>query len=105
MRMDFWSALWWGLAVVGGGAALYGLHRLGLWLEQRGWLYYRHRKSGGSAAGCFIALQEFIEPPVRHVRQIKEEKRRPAEEEAGGQGEPSAAKGDGPGTNDGRKPA
>jgi hypothetical protein len=30
-------------------AALYGLHRLGLWAERRGWIYYR-KKHGSDGA-------------------------------------------------------
>lgn len=68
------------LAVVGGlvalAAGLYGLHRLALWLEARGHLYYRNKKPGDSPARCLSALQEALDPPVRHVIQIKDEKRR-----------------------------
>ena len=32
------------IAAVSALVALYGLHRLALWLEARGWLYYIHKK-------------------------------------------------------------
>lgn len=53
-------------------AAIYALDRLGLYLERRGLLYYRHKKSNSSAAGCFVAAQKFIEPGMQHVIDIKE---------------------------------
>src|SRR5437867_1480853 len=86
--MDLWQALFWGAMGLVGLAALYGLHRLCLWLEERGLLYYKHKKPSSSAASCFVALQQFLEPPSQHVLHVKEEKRHPAEEDAGGQGMP-----------------
>jgi hypothetical protein len=53
----------------------YLLHRLALWLEARGQLYYLHRKPEPGARGAFIAMQEIIEPNVKHVFQIKAERR------------------------------
>jgi hypothetical protein len=92
--MDIGRALLWGLVIVGGAAAVHGLHRLCLWLEQRGWLYYKHKKSAGSAAGSLVALQQALEPQTRHVFQIKEEKRHHAEEEAPGEGDPPGTRSD-----------
>jgi hypothetical protein len=80
--MDIWRALLWGLVIVGGVAALYGLHRLCLWLERRGLLYYRHKKPSSSAASCLVALQKAFEPQTQNVLQIKDEKRHHSEEEA-----------------------
>jgi hypothetical protein len=73
--------------LIGLPAALYGLHRLALWLEARGHLYYLHRKPTGSAAGAFVALQRAIEPQARHVEQVNHEYHRVEEDEAGGRGE------------------
>lgn len=85
--MDLWQALFWAALGLAGVAALYGLHRLCLWLEARGLLYYKHKKPSSSAASCFVALQQFLEPPAKHVLHVKEEKRHPVEEAAGGPGE------------------
>jgi len=74
------TGLWWALALGGGLPALYGLHRLCLWLEARGHLYYIHNKTRGSVPGSFVALQELVEPRSSHVVQIKEEKRGESEE-------------------------
>jgi hypothetical protein len=82
-------ALWLTVAV-GGAAGLYGLHRLCLWLEAHGHLYYLHKKpEGSSPTACLTALQELIEPPAKHVFHVREEKRY-AEEEAGDPPDPPA---------------
>ena len=79
----------WGLTVPVGLAALYGLHRLALWLEGRGWLYYKHKRPSSSPASCFMPWQEAMEPTVRHVIQIKQEQRHHGENEAPGQSGPA----------------
>jgi hypothetical protein len=71
------TAWYWLLVVpagLGAAAALYGLHRLALWLEDRGWLYYRRKKPQSSAAALWVGLQQFIEPGVRHVREVRQVK-------------------------------
>jgi hypothetical protein len=53
--------------------ALFVLDRFGLWLERRGWLYYRHKKPGSGGAGN--ALQElnaFFVPSARHSLEIRQ---------------------------------
>lgn len=53
--------------------ALYLLDQLGLWLERKGWLYYRHSKP--TAGTCGAALQELnalLLPSNRHVIEIKQ---------------------------------
>jgi hypothetical protein len=82
--MTLWQAILWGLAILGAAAAIYGLHRLGLRLEERGWIYYWHKKPSGSAAGAFVAMQKAIEPRVQYVLQVEEEKQSHAEGEAPG---------------------
>jgi hypothetical protein len=76
------------LAVFGGLGALYGLHRLALSLEERGYLYYRHKSSKGGAVGGFVAFQRIIEPQVQHVLKIKEEKQADDEGDPSGRGRP-----------------
>jgi hypothetical protein len=86
--MTFSDIVIWGPIIVGGLAALFGLHRLALWLEKRGWLFYKHKKPSSSAASCFVALQQVLEPPIQHVLHVKDEKRHQAEEKAPGQNYP-----------------
>jgi hypothetical protein len=82
--VDGWTVLFWTLAVTGGLGALYGLHLLGLWMEERGYLYYLHKKPKGSAAGCFVALQKALEPNVQHVIQVSRVNHLHGEEGASG---------------------
>jgi hypothetical protein len=89
MLADLGTSALWCLAIPGGLAALYGLHRLGLWMERRGWIYYRHRSPrGGGSGGGFVALQEILEPPARHVFHITEQRRSIFEERVPGDGDP-----------------
>jgi hypothetical protein len=75
--MSAWHWLALVFALTGLLTGLYWLDRLGLWLEARGWLYCRHKKPGSSPAGAWVAMHQLIEPGVRHVREVREE--RPAE--------------------------
>jgi hypothetical protein len=87
--MATWQMIGWSLALAAGLAALYGLHRLALWLEERGHLYYLHKKpSGGGGAGAFVALQRAIEPQSRHVEQVRHVNHSVEEDEASGRGDP-----------------
>ncbi len=74
-----------GLAIVAGGlATLYGVHRLALWLEARGHLFYLNKKPDSSAASSFVALQQFLEPDAKHVHHVREQKRHHSRDEGGG---------------------
>lgn len=47
---------------------LYGLHRLALWMERRGWIFYKHTKASGSTvSSAFQTLQAVWEPGAQHV--------------------------------------
>ena len=86
--MDTWTILFWIGCVLIGAGALFALHRIALYLEERGHLYYLHKKPRGSAAGCFVAFQRAIEPQVQHVIHVTEESRLHGEEGGSGQGDP-----------------
>ena len=52
---------------------LFLLHRLGLWLEARGWLYYRHRNpSGGGAGNALQEFNAFLNPSARQVIEVQQ---------------------------------
>jgi hypothetical protein len=54
-----------GLAVLGG---LYGLHRIAVWAERRGWIYYLTKHgSSGALGNALLEAQAIIEPSTRHV--------------------------------------
>lgn len=57
----------WGLAAA---AALYGLHRLALWMETRGWIYYRKQSGSVSVGTAFLEIQSLLDPGKQHVIEI-----------------------------------
>ncbi len=62
----------WGVVAV---ASLYVIHRLSLWAEARGWIFYRNKHaSSGTAGNAFLELQAMFEPPKRHVLEQRQEK-------------------------------
>ncbi len=59
--------------IIGGIATLVVLHRLALYAEARGWIYYRHKR--GSASGAALTFSQFFDPSVDHAieRTIEEQ--------------------------------
>ena len=82
--MTFGSGWLWLAAIPIGLAALYGLHRLCLKLEEQGYLYYLHKQPDSSAASSFVALQQALDPTAEHVFHVQEERRSRSEDEAAG---------------------
>jgi hypothetical protein len=76
---------------------LYGLHRLGLWLEDRGYIYYWRKKPKGSAVGSFVAFQRMIEPRAEYVIQATHVDHRAGDQGAAGQDSPPEPAEDRPG--------
>jgi hypothetical protein len=61
------------LKVLAAATVLYGLHRLALWAEDRGWIYYLRRKPGASSLGnAFLEVQSLIEPEKRHLSEVRQ---------------------------------
>jgi hypothetical protein len=48
-------------------AGLYALHRLALWMERRGWIYYKKSGSSGTRTTAFLSVQALIEPDKQHI--------------------------------------
>ncbi|MDI6697424.1 MAG: hypothetical protein QME85_00610 [Candidatus Saccharicenans sp.] len=62
------------LAII--AVAIFGLDRLLLAMESRGWIYYRRKKPGSSALGrACLEVQRLLEPSKKYVIQIKEERK------------------------------
>ncbi|MBI5084379.1 MAG: hypothetical protein HZB13_07265 [Acidobacteria bacterium] len=60
--------LWLLLAAAG----LYALHRLALWMEGRGWIYWTKSSGHSTRAGnALLEIQEMLEPSKRHVIEMK----------------------------------
>ena len=58
-----------GIAVA---AALLLFDRLFLWMESRGWLYYRRTKSrGGASLYHFLDIHKIYNPEIQEVIEIK----------------------------------
>ena len=69
-----------GCAVI---ASLYGLHRLALWAERRGWIYYRKKKgSSGTLSSAVLEVHSLFDPSKRYV--LEEKTRDQVEDEEGG---------------------
>jgi hypothetical protein len=81
---------------------LYGLHRLGLCLERRDVIYYWHKKpSGGSA---YNPLQELVQPQIRHVIEVGEQRQGEAADGEGAPPDESSNRADRGGCNGGAPP-
>jgi hypothetical protein len=67
------------------GTALYLLDRLLLWMERRGWVYWRKtkRSTGPGMGNALLEIQSMVEPSARHVleirREVKEESPQPGD--------------------------
>ncbi len=60
-----WSAAAW---LAGVAVAVLGLHLGALWMERRGWIYYKHTRAGtSSASNAFMQVQAMFEPGAQHV--------------------------------------
>ena len=90
--MNTWTVILWTILVISGPLVLYGLHRLGLWMEEQGYIYYLHKKPKGSAAGSFVALQKMIEPRAEYVIQVTRADHKLGEEKPSGQGDPDRSR-------------
>lgn len=81
--------MWWLLWIALGATALYGLHRLALWAERRGWIYYRqHRAPAGAAGLAMLEATSLIDPAVEHVIEETRGVRARAEQDDQGEGRP-----------------
>jgi hypothetical protein len=64
-------------------AGLYALHRLGLWAEQRGWIYYRTKHgSSGTLANAALEVHSLFDPSTRYV--VEERERDQVEDDQSG---------------------
>ena len=62
------------ILVAGVVLILFALHRVAVWMESRGWLYYRRVKPRSSNLGnAFLELQSMLEPGKRHVIELRRE--------------------------------
>ncbi len=84
--MSPWRILLWILIVASVPFVLYAVHRLALGMEERGYIYYIHKKPKGGSGGAFLGLQQIVEPQVQHVIRAVRVNHLAGDEEASGQG-------------------
>jgi len=57
------------------------LHVLALWMERKGWIYYKHNKPSSNALGnAFLEVQSILEPNKKHIIEVKKEDKKQNEE-------------------------
>jgi hypothetical protein len=62
--------------LVGLAVGLFALHRLALWAESRGWIYYMKSGGGSTRAGnALLEIQQILEPSKTHVVEMKKVKK------------------------------
>ena len=55
-----------------GVLAIYSGHRLLVWMEGRGWIYYRRRRGTSAALGnALLSVQTFYQPSVKQVLEAR----------------------------------
>lgn len=66
------------------GVALYVLDRLLLWMERRGWVYWRKtkRRTGPGVGNALLEIQTLVEPAARHALELRHEVREDSPEPA-----------------------
>jgi hypothetical protein len=63
------TGLAWAGAAAALAAALFGLHRLGSWLDDRGWLYYRRSSRSGRWG---LAIASVFDQEARRIQEMQE---------------------------------
>lgn len=70
----------WALLAVLASGVLYGIHRLAIWAEGRGWIYYQ--KASGTLGNAALEAQSLVEPSKRYL--LEEQTRKPEDSEDSG---------------------
>jgi hypothetical protein len=82
--------------LVCGGICL--LHRLALWAEGRGWIYYLRRRPSRSALGnAFLEVQAIVEPGKRVLLEARQQEPLDGDESGAPPGPDGGGEGDGRG--------
>lgn len=62
-------------------AILLGLDRLLLWMERRGWIYWRKSKSSGTGIGnALLEIQSMLGPSRKNIVEVMKEDKREQED-------------------------
>lgn len=57
-------------AIFGVAAVLYLLHRVALYAERRGWIYYRSKPPRGAGSLAAMEVMKILDPTIEHVIEI-----------------------------------
>lgn len=69
--------------IVGTVAVLYAMHQGALWMERRGWIFYRDTKATStSRSNAFMQVQAMFEPRAEYVVEGRRSDETKAAEEA-----------------------
>lgn len=64
------------LIIIGVVIGLYGLHRLALWMETKGWIFYMHKKASPNTLGnAVLGVQQIFQPGTEHVLEVRQSQR------------------------------
>ena len=67
--------------------AFFGLHRLALWAEGRGWIYYKTKRApAGAGSLAMLEVAQIFEPEVEHVVEAEQADRLRADHRESGEG-------------------
>ena len=65
-------------------ALAFGLDRLLLWMERRGWIYYRMARPDPRNIGpAFLEIEALLQPEKRHVLEEKVQQRAEEDDQGG----------------------
>jgi hypothetical protein len=70
------------VVVVGLVALGYGLHRLALWAEGRGWIYYKNKRRPGGVGLSLIG--QIYQPSIEHAVEEEQSERIKADQDDSG---------------------
>ena len=65
------------LALIALAIIVFLVDRLLLWMERKGWIYYRtlEPRIKGGVRGVMGTFQEMVQPEIRHVREDQEQRK------------------------------
>lgn len=59
--------MWWVLIGLAVSAVLYGVHRLAIYADGKGWIYYRTKPPAGAGSRAIMRASAVFDPTIEHV--------------------------------------
>jgi hypothetical protein len=76
----------WGAGVL---AAALALDQLALWMERRGWIYWRRRRATSAVrSSALLSLHALLEPEREHLVEVQRQEAVIGDEDDSGEGPP-----------------